>query len=131
MRTENDRRSAESSYQCASIQHCLVCRTRLAGSSLHSSRVLNCSKCELPKALQSLAARKHCTGRFGAGGDWSRDGRIYTLREGARRGWSSQLSVREALALINEMLDEVLAEQEGDFDAETRLAVCVVRTIGL
>jgi putative DNA methylase len=33
------------------------------------------------------------------------------------------LSVREALALINQTLDEVLAEQEGDFDEDTRWAV--------
>jgi putative DNA methylase len=33
------------------------------------------------------------------------------------------LSVREALALINQTLDEVLAEQEGDFDADTRWAL--------
>ncbi|MDZ4721204.1 MAG: hypothetical protein SH847_22315, partial [Roseiflexaceae bacterium] len=33
------------------------------------------------------------------------------------------LTVREALALINATLDEVLAEQEGDFDAETRWAL--------
>ena len=30
------------------------------------------------------------------------------------------LRVREALALINQTLDEVLAEQEGDFDADSR-----------
>ena len=33
------------------------------------------------------------------------------------------VSVRDALALINETLDEVLAEQEGDFDADTRWAL--------
>src|SRR5439155_25571085 len=33
------------------------------------------------------------------------------------------LTVRQALALINQTLDEVLAEQEGDFDADTRWAV--------
>jgi putative DNA methylase len=33
------------------------------------------------------------------------------------------LSVREALALINQTLDEVLAEQEGDFDADSRWAI--------
>ena len=33
------------------------------------------------------------------------------------------LSVREALALVNQILDEVLAEQEGDFDADTRWAL--------
>jgi putative DNA methylase len=33
------------------------------------------------------------------------------------------VSVREALALINQTLDEVLAEQEGDFDADSRWAL--------
>lgn len=33
------------------------------------------------------------------------------------------MRVRAALGLINQVLDEVLAEQEGDFDAETRWAV--------
>jgi putative DNA methylase len=33
------------------------------------------------------------------------------------------VSVREALALINATLDEALAEQEGDFDADTRWAI--------
>ena len=33
------------------------------------------------------------------------------------------VSVSEALALINQTLDEVLAEQEGDFDANTRWAL--------
>jgi putative DNA methylase len=35
----------------------------------------------------------------------------------------SDMTVRTALALINQALDEVLAEQEGDFDPETRFAV--------
>ena len=33
------------------------------------------------------------------------------------------LRVREALALINQILDEALAEQEGDFDADTRFCI--------
>lgn len=33
------------------------------------------------------------------------------------------IRVRDALALINEVLDEILAEQEGDFDVDTRWAV--------
>ena len=33
------------------------------------------------------------------------------------------MSVREALQLINQVLDEVLAEQESDFDADTRWAL--------
>ena len=35
----------------------------------------------------------------------------------------SDMTVRTALALINQALDEILAHQEGDFDAETRFAV--------
>ena len=35
----------------------------------------------------------------------------------------SPMSVRTALALINQVLDEVLAEHEGEFDADTRWAV--------
>jgi len=35
----------------------------------------------------------------------------------------SDMTVRTALALINQALDEVLSEQEGDFDADTRFAV--------
>lgn len=42
----------------------------------------------------------------------------------------SQMSVRSALARINEILDEVLAEQEGDFDADTRFAIAWYRQHG-
>jgi putative DNA methylase len=35
----------------------------------------------------------------------------------------SSMTVRTALGLINQSLDEVLAEQEGDFDGETRWAL--------
>jgi len=40
------------------------------------------------------------------------------------------LSVRGALALINQVLDEVLAEQEGDFDADSRWAVAWFEQFG-
>ena len=33
------------------------------------------------------------------------------------------LTVRDALSLINQTLDEALAEQEGDFDADSRWAL--------
>ena len=35
----------------------------------------------------------------------------------------NRVSVRDALALINQTLDEILAEQEGDFDADSRWAL--------
>ena len=36
---------------------------------------------------------------------------------------ANRVSVGDALALINETLDEILAEQEGDFDADSRWAL--------
>lgn len=40
------------------------------------------------------------------------------------------LTVRAALALINQVLDEALAEQEGDFDADTRWALAWFEQMG-
>jgi putative DNA methylase len=48
---------------------------------------------------------------------------IYTRYAQVMDAAGKPLSVREALALINQTLDEVLAEQEGDFDADSRWAV--------
>jgi putative DNA methylase len=42
----------------------------------------------------------------------------------------SKMSVRSALARINEILDQVLNEQEGDFDATTRFAIAWYRQHG-
>lgn len=42
----------------------------------------------------------------------------------------SKMSVRAALARINEILDQVLAEQEGDFDTTTRWAISWYRQHG-
>src|SRR5699024_5431668 len=42
----------------------------------------------------------------------------------------SKMTVRSALARINEILDEVLGEQEGDFDPETRFALAWFRQYG-
>jgi putative DNA methylase len=43
----------------------------------------------------------------------------------------SSMTVRTALALINQMLDEVLAEQEGEFDGDTRWAVAWFEQFGV
>ena len=42
----------------------------------------------------------------------------------------SKMTVRSALARINEILDQVLNEQEGDFDATTRFAIAWYRQHG-
>jgi putative DNA methylase len=48
---------------------------------------------------------------------------VYTRYAQVLDAEGKPLSVREALALINQTLDEALAEQEGDFDADTRWAL--------
>ena len=48
---------------------------------------------------------------------------IYTRYSSVLDAEGKSLTVSEALALINQALDEVLAEQEGDFDADTRWAL--------
>jgi putative DNA methylase len=48
---------------------------------------------------------------------------VYTRYSKVLDASGKPLSVREALALINQTLDEVLAEQEGDFDSDTRWAL--------
>ncbi|MXX47640.1 MAG: DUF1156 domain-containing protein [Chloroflexi bacterium] len=49
--------------------------------------------------------------------------RIFTEYREVLNADGSAMTVREALALINATLDEVLAEQEGDFDADSRWAL--------
>ena len=48
---------------------------------------------------------------------------IYTRYAKVLNATGEPMPVREALALINQILDEVLAEQEGDFDADSRWAL--------
>jgi putative DNA methylase len=48
---------------------------------------------------------------------------IYTRYSKVLDAEGKEITVRKALALINQTLDEALAEQEGDFDADTRWAL--------
>jgi putative DNA methylase len=55
---------------------------------------------------------------------------VYTRYAKVLDATGKPLSVREALALINQTLDEVLAEQEGDFDADSRWALTWFEQVG-
>jgi putative DNA methylase len=48
---------------------------------------------------------------------------VYTRYAGILDASGKRLTVREALAIINQTLDEMFAEQESDFDRETRWAL--------
>ena len=55
---------------------------------------------------------------------------VYTRYAGVLDASGEPVSVREALALINQTLDETLAEQEGDFDADSRWALAWFQEFG-
>jgi putative DNA methylase len=55
---------------------------------------------------------------------------VFTRYSAVRTDDGSPMRVRAALALINQVLDEVLSEQEGDFDPDTRFAVAWFRQHG-
>ena len=56
---------------------------------------------------------------------------VYTRYAKVLDAEGKPLTVREALALINQTLDEALAEQEGDFDADSRWALTWFEQYGL
>ena len=101
----------------------LVCRKRLASAPLATRREFAAAlKAELPKALADLqsgniAPVDLAQAAIGPGMA------AYTRYAKVLDAQGEPVSVRQALALINQTLDEVLAEQEGDFDADTRWAL--------
>lgn len=123
MRSElgNRMRSLDSNALASSIV--LVCRPRSADAPLATRReLLAALKAELPKALRELqhgniAPVDLAQASIGPGmAVFSRYAKVVEAD-------GSPMGVRAALGLINRSLDEILAEQEGDFDADTRWAV--------
>ena len=101
----------------------LVCRPRNPAARTATRReFLDALKAELPRALDKLqrgniAPVDLAQASIGPGMA------VYTRYARVVDAEGKTLSVREALSLINQTLDEVLAEQEGDFDADSRWAV--------
>ena len=101
----------------------IVCRPRSADAPMSTRReFVDALKDELPAALRtmqagSIAPVDLAQAAIGPGmAVFSRYARVLDVS-------GSPLSVRDALSLINQTLEEVLAEQEGDFDSDTRWAV--------
>ena len=108
----------------------LVCRPRAGDAPVATRReFVSALKNELPVALEylqrsNIAPVDLAQAAIGPGmAIYTRYAKVIDVR-------GNPLSVREALALINETLDEVLAEQEGDFDADTRWAVAWFEQFG-
>lgn len=101
----------------------LACRARPDDApSITRREYLQILKKELPQAIEvlqrsNLAPVDMAQATIGPGmGIYSRYSQIVE-QDGSR------MSVRTALSLINTALSEILAEQEGDFDTETRWAL--------
>ena len=108
----------------------LVCRRHAQDAPLASRReFLQALKAELPEALarmqeSNIAPVDLAQAAIGPGMA------IYTRYSSVLESDGSPLSVRTALEMINQILDEVLAEQEGDFDADTRWALAWFEQLG-
>ena len=123
MRTELTNRSASLGTNALASSIVLVCRPRPADAPTATRRELvNALKAELPAALAHLqrgniAPVDLAQAAIGPGMA------VYTRYSKVLDAEGKPVSVREALALINQVLDEALAEQEGDFDADSRWAL--------
>ena len=123
MRTERPGRLRDQLSNALASSIILVCRPRPKEAGMASRRdFLAVLKKELPEALRNLqkgniAPVDLAQAAIGPGmAVFSRYGRVLEAD-------GSPMSVRTALSLINQSLDEVLAEQEGEFDADTRWAL--------
>jgi putative DNA methylase len=108
----------------------LVCRKRPAAAPTATRRdFVSALKAELPQALAHLqrgniAPVDLAQAAIGPGMA------VYTRYAKVLDAEGQPLPVRAALALINQTLDEALAEQEGDFDADSRWALTWFDQVG-
>ena len=123
MRTENKTRLVGMETNALASSIVLVCRKRLTDAPLATRREFVAAlRDELPTALAHLqsgniAPVDLAQAAIGPGMA------VYTRYAKVLDAQGNPVSVRDALALINRILDEVLAEQEGEFDADTRWAL--------
>jgi len=109
----------------------LVCRRRPTDATTATRReLLSALKAELPAALAHLqrgniAPVDLAQSAIGPGMA------VFTRYSKVIEADGSPMSVRKALQLINQVLDECLAEQEGEFDGDTRFAVTWYETHGM
>lgn len=123
LQTELNRRMVGSGTNALASSIVLVCRKRNPDAPVATRREFVARlKAELPVALVNLqkgniAPVDFAQAAIGPGMA------IYTSYAKVLDSQDKPLSVRQALALINQVLDETLAEQEGDYDADSRWAL--------
>jgi putative DNA methylase len=130
MRTERGSRSIGIGSNALASSIILVCRKRPDEAlSVTRREFLSALKAELPLALAHLqrgniAPVDLAQAAIGPGMA------VFTRYARVLDATGNPMTVREALALINQTLDEVLAEQEGDFDSDSRWALAWFEQFG-
>ena len=121
--TERGSRSIGQGTNALASSIVLVCRQRPTDAPSGTRReFLRALQAELPNALKDLqrgniAPVDLAQAAIGPGMA------VYTRFAEVIDAEGKPVTVREALTLINQVLDEALAEQEGDFDADSRWAL--------
>ena len=123
MRTELGNRMIGMGTNALASSIVLVCRRRVADAPVGTrSDFLTALKSELPQAVRllqtgNIAPVDLAQAAIGPGmAAYTRYAKVLNVE-------GNPITVREALAMINQILDEVLAEQEGDFDPDSRWAL--------
>ncbi|RMI45422.1 DUF1156 domain-containing protein [Streptomyces triticirhizae] len=123
MRTERAGRTRHISSNALASSIVLACRPRPEDAPTTTRRAfLAALKDEMPLKLNelqqgSIAPVDLAQAAIGPGMS------VFSRYDQVLEADGSPMSVRTALTLINQILDEVLSEQEGDFDADTRFCV--------
>ena len=130
MRTERDGRMIGNGTNALASSIVLVCRQRSTDAVTTTRReFVTVLKAELPQALAHLQAGNIAPvdlAQAAIGPGMA----VYTRYAKVLDADGKPVPVRAALALINQVLDEALAEQEGDFDADTRWALTWFEQMG-
>jgi len=123
MRTERTGRTISIGTGALASSIVLVCRPRPENAPIATRRELvGALRAELPLALTQLQRGNIAPvdlAQAAIGPGMAVFSRYTKVLEADGR----PMTVRSALGLINQTLDEILAEQEGDFDADTRFAI--------
>jgi len=130
MRSELTNRMLSQGTNALASSIVLACRPRPADApSINRRAFVATLKAELPEALRTLmqgtvAPVDLAQAAIGPGIS------VFSRYSRVRDADGTTMSVKDALRLINATLDEVLGEQESDFDPETRFAVRWYRQYG-
>jgi putative DNA methylase len=123
MRTELSNRMIGAGANALASSIVLVCQKRLSTAPVTTkAQFLAALRAELPLALAKLQAGNIAPVDL-AQASIGPGMAIYTRFSKVMGADGSPMPVREALAQINEVLDEQLSEQEGGWDADTRWGV--------